>query len=334
MADVKDKLLHLFHELVKDKKNSCRLQFDVLKEYREVKESGGLDAWAEELPNRFPKEFASYNKTTVPMKTTATVPMKTTATVPMKTTAKISGNIVLRETLSNGDCFFSSIFRAGVEQGFVNKIKECLKLKATNEKEFIQAFRNMLATRVRYDRLPKSTNPDGSTEDTYDVLKATFKMEIPGMVEQPGKTGKGILSEKQLRNSTYTQVLSAFPAWFEDKFKKGIPDDKKDFLEKVAQGISTMRNWVGTIEVEMAKHILNSACKITLKTYSSELTNAEPVDEKGQPTIHLRNLGEGHWEYYSFDLKKSIVFPLNASYPIAPAKGGKRITRKKSKRRV
>jgi hypothetical protein len=329
MAEVKEKLRHLFRELVKDQKNRCRLQFEVLKEYREAKDADDdtvLELWTEELKNRFPKEFASYAKKTA-------APLKTTAKVALQA-PKVPGNIVRRETLATGDCFFSSIFRAAIEQGLIHKLMTCLKLKATNEKEFIQAFRNMLAVRIVNHKLPKYEQPDGSFEDTHDVLLATFKKAIPGMIEQEGTTGKGVKPEKKLKTSTYQQVLRGFPIWFRIKFNEGIPDDKNEFERQVAEGVRTMTNWIGTIEVEMTKHILNAACKITLKTYSSDIANAEPVDEKGQPTIHLRNLGEAHWEYFSFDLKKSIVFPATGTYPIPPAKGGKRTTRKKAKGRV
>jgi hypothetical protein len=187
----------------------------------------------------------------------------------------------------------------------------------------------MLAKRVLKGKLPKALDErTGEEQDTYEVLYEAFHKAVPGMVEKEGVRGEKILAEKNTMG-TYRQILSAFPGWFEAKFKKGLPD-RNTFLREVADGIDTMENWVGTIEVEMTKYILQRVCGIVIKTYFKEIQNADPTDPEGRPILHLKNNGEAHWEYYSFDVKRSTKYPSNGSFVIGSLKGGsRRYTRKK-----
>ncbi len=323
MADIKEKLRHLFRELVKDtsNKNRCRIQFEILKGYRLAKEARDisvLEAWADELFTKFSEYMGSYM-------TTATTSSKKDEKGEVEVV-----NVIRRPTLVTGDCFFSSIFRAANDAGLLQQLITCLfeKKPPKTELEFVKAFRHMLAKRVLKGKLPKALDErTGKEQDTYEVLEEAYEESVPGMKEKPGTRAKNIPAENKTIG-TYLQILSAFPIWFQNKFRKGLPE-KTTFLVEVAEGIDTMTNWVGTIEVEMTRYLLEKNCGIAIKTYFSTLHNADREDAEGRPILHLRNMGEAHWEYYSFDIKRTIKYPSNGSYVIGSKGGSRRYTRKK-----
>ncbi len=329
-------LRHLFREIVKDTSNKdrCSLQFSLLAEYRDVKDDEAmLNGWAEELVDKYPQYFKGFalvnnsgsndeneNEENEENENENNSDFESNFESNTETV-----NVVRRLTLTTGDCFYSSIFRSAVEQGLLDQIMKCLKLSGKTEIEFIASFRHMLAKRVKADKLPKQYDERLKKEqDLYEVLYDTYHEKIPGMTNETSKE----------KLTTYKQILSVSPVWFRTAFWNGLPMREK-FLEIVAKGVDTMKNWVGTIEVEMTAYLLKKVCKINLVRHNTDpKTDLKSNDEDGQPILHLRNLGEAHWEYYSFDLKKTIKFPLDGSYPIVVSveakKGGKRrVTRKK-----
>ena len=68
-----------------------------------------------------------------------------------------------KPTLSNGDCFYSAIYRASKERREVfDRINKDLGLESPEEDAFITAFREKVAKEVEADKLPSSpeTNTD------------------------------------------------------------------------------------------------------------------------------------------------------------------------------
>jgi hypothetical protein len=333
MADTKEKLRHLFRELVKDtsNKNRCRIQYEIIKEYRGVKESSNivLEAWVQELYTKYPQYMPPIKAPiTESIKAPITESIKKPITESIKKPIQAPGvvKVVRRITLINGDCFFSSIFRAANDQGILDKIITCLfaSKPPKTELDFVKLFRHMLAKRVLKGKLPKALDErTGKEQDTYEVLYEAYHKAVPGMVD--------VRVEDKKTMSTYRQILSAFPNWFEQEFKNGLPD-RNTFLREVADGIDTMENWVGTIEVEMTSYLLQKNCGIVLKYYYGDLREAARMDSEGRPILHLKNNGEAHWEYYSFDVKQRIKYPFNGSFVVGSrTKGGSRRTRKKSR---
>jgi hypothetical protein len=190
----------------------------------------------------------------------------------------------------------------------------------------------MLAKRVKADKLPKQFDERlGKEQDFYEVLYDTYHEKIPGMKEEKNGTRAKNIKPQTQTLGTYKELLLYSPDWFRKAFWNGVPPREK-FLEIVAKGIDTMKNWVGTIEVEMTAYLLRKVCKINLVRHNTDPeTDLKSNDEEGRPILHLRNLREQHWEYYSFDLKKTINFPSNGSYPITTKGGTRRFTRKKRK---
>jgi hypothetical protein len=352
MSEGKQILRHMFRGIVKDtspitNKDRCSLQFSLLQEYRDIKDDEAmLNGWAEELMEKYPQYFkgfvlANSNKSYEDdnddeddennnnfeeneLNFESETNESNTETI----------NVVRRQTLTTGDCFYSSIFRGSVEQGILDQLMKCLKLSGKTELEFIQSFRYMLAKRVLADKLPKEYDERLKKEqDLYEVLYDTLHETIPGMKEEKTGTRAKNIKPQEQTIGTYRLVLSSSPEWFRTAFWNGLPS-REDFRNIVAEEVKKMKNWVGTIEVEMTAYLLKKVCKITLVRHnSSPKKDLKSKDDGGQPILHLRNLGEAHWEYYSFDLKKMITFPSNGSYPILTSevkKGGKRrVTRKK-----
>jgi hypothetical protein len=299
MADTKEVLRQIFRGIVNDKKRTdkCKLQFMLLKEYKEIKGgTAALDDWTKKLYSRFPQYV----------------------------TPKEVGNPVYRRaTMTTGDCFYSSIFRAAYEQGLIHKLISCLKLKSKTEEGFIQGIRKQLAKRVpssmedgklKKGKLPRNKD---TQQDIYDRLLEVYdsSMSIPEEED-----------EEEDQASVYHAILVTYPQWFKTAFWAKLPS-REEFEKIVADGVAEMENWAGEIEVNMTKELLQKFCNINLITHSSEIKFATAMDEEGNPNLHLKNNGEVHWEYYAFQPKASVSFPSDGSFVI-PTQGGGRQTRK------
>ena len=80
-----------------------------------------------------------------------------------------------KPTLSNGDCFYSAIYRASKERREVfDRINKDLGLESPEEDAFITAFREKVAKEVEADKLPSS--PETNT-DVYNTLSTTSSTE-------------------------------------------------------------------------------------------------------------------------------------------------------------
>ena len=187
--------------------------------------------------------------------------------------------VMIRPTLSQGDCFYSSIFRSLQERdGLLEKIGTCLTLNTENETIFIQSLRNKIAERVVSGNLPFSNQANGRL-DMYDSLV-------------------------QYTNNaqTYTQITKGFPEWFKMEFGKhgetlGV---KESFCQRLASHIRTSGEWVGEIEVQIAKEELER-CNVTSDIRRSNAEEKLYKTRGGNDVIYLYNPSELHYEYFSFD---------------------------------
>lgn len=199
--------------------------------------------------------------------------------------------VVQKETLATGDCFYSAIYRSAKERGYLDELVECMGLDIENEKKFIQSLRNVIADEIYNDRLPGEKTREGYL-DSYDFLLQNYATD-PKM---------------------YKELIRGFPFWFQAKFKDG-PGDKKTFLAELALHTMTMTQWVGEIEVKIAQRLFKNYCGIEIHTHR-ERDEEEDEDEeeikmpkmyKGSPVFHVVNLGEAHYEYYSFKIPISKI---------------------------
>ncbi len=204
--------------------------------------------------------------------------------------------VIKKPTLVTGDCFYSAIYRSAKERGYLDELEECLELDITDEKKFIQSLRNLIADEIISDRLPGTQTREGFL-DTYDFL-------IQNYAEDP---------------KMYKIIIQGFPYWFQKQFKDG-PGEKQKFLNEYASHTMTMTEWIGEIEFKIAQRLFKSYCGIELQSHyvsndynnsSNENDSDSNTEEKrielpkivnGVPVFHLVNLGEAHYEYYSFKI--------------------------------
>lgn len=207
----------------------------------------------------------------VPTAPTAAVP----ARKPRGKTTYPSGR-----TLTNGDCFFSSIYRAAKDRNkdLVSKMAKCLGITSASEAKFIQALRNKVADHIEAGNLP-STEIDGAVTNTYDSL-----------IEQIG-------------NDSYSESVSVFPDWFIKTFGKNGEHigERKDFIKRLAEQVRISGNWVSEIEVHIVKSLLKP-CDIELRITNSNKISAVGQLQKetadGKVLLNLWNQGEQHYVYF------------------------------------
>ncbi len=186
--------------------------------------------------------------------------------------------VIRKNTKTQGDCFFSSIFRAAKELGILDIFEACLEVSIDSEEIFIQGLRDILAQNIAEDR-------DGKISGMYEYLTET--------------------SEKNV--NSFQEVFDQMPSWFREEFEYGLPDDVENFIEIMSLGAETSGNYVAELEVGIMKDIIEE-CGIKLEVYVTPITKAKKETDDGEPIIHLINLGppdyeEGHYEFYSFLVK-------------------------------
>jgi hypothetical protein len=193
-----------------------------------------------------------------------------------------------KKTRTDGDCFFSSIFRAATEQGLLPLLATCNPLLQTcSESAFILSFRAILAQEIRAERLPMNA---GGSINTYDSLMQLGDDEV------------------------YKGTIEAFPVWFQEEFPTlESLGTQKQFVKRLASYVAQSYNDVAMIEVNLAQTLL-ARCPLHL-----DVITAKPAvlaaTRGGVPVITLQNQGEGHYEYFSFNVSG------------AKAKGGSRTRR-------
>jgi hypothetical protein len=224
------------------------------------------------------KRLQSRNAASVKYKRAYTKKLETTTKL-LQAVAAYPGHIAwINDTLAQGDCFYSSLYRASKERDLLHSIATNLGLSTSTETQFIKSFRNLVADEVKAGRLPSSNNQYGVREDTYDILA--------GMGDSLGAA------------IAYGNV---FPDWFVASFSKGV-GTRSHFQNTFARYARRRKMYVSEIEVDIAKKLLKDRCNILL-----EITGkTEAVIEKHKedmPLLTLYNAYGGHYEYYSFSEK-------------------------------
>lgn len=229
----------------------------------------------------------------------AAAPPAPTAPRPVKT----------KKTRTDGDCFFSSIFRAAHEQGLLPLLSTCTPLVETcSESAFILSFRAILAKEIRAERLPMNA---GGTINTYDSLMQLGDDDV------------------------YQGTIDSFPDWFKAEFPTlESLGTQKQFVKRLACHVAKSYNDVGMIEVGITQRLL-ARCPLHLDVLSSNPATLAAT-RAGVPVITLQNQGEGHYEYFSFVVPAPapVPAPKPAPAPTAKAaKGGLRRTRRTKRSR-
>lgn len=187
--------------------------------------------------------------------------------------------VSIKQTLSNGDCFYSSIYRAARERpGLLARLKTCLQLDTQEETAFIQSFRNKVAKTINKRGLQKD-----NSKDIYDYLKETVA----------------------LKDGTYDAIMEAYPNWFTAEFgEKGQHlGTKRIFIKRLLTHVTKQGTWVSEIEVRQVVALLNP-CRVSINIRTTEAKSL-PMTLQGDTILQLYNPSESHYEYFSFEPVKS-----------------------------
>lgn len=195
--------------------------------------------------------------------------------------AQAAQPVKTKKTRTDGDCFFSSIFRAANEQALLPLLATCNPLLQTcSESAFILSFRAILAQEIRAERLPMNA---GGSINTYDSLR---QLGVDGDQED---------------DAVYKGTIESFPDWFRAEFPTlESLGTQKQFVKRLACYVAQSYNDVGMIEVGIAQRLL-SACPLHLDVLV-DTPAALAASRNGVPVITLQNQGEGHYEYFSFNV--------------------------------
>jgi hypothetical protein len=177
--------------------------------------------------------------------------------------------VKVKKTLDNGDCFYSSIYRAAKERDILQLIGDSLHIDTNNETVFITEMRRRVADHIRAGHLPKE---NGINVDAFNML-TTYEPE------------------------TYTEILKSYPKWFQDKFSGGT-GSRQSFLQRLAAESEKRYQWVGELEFRIVQSILRDNSAVLLESTTLKVSQI-PLTRDDMPLITLYNPSESHYEYYS-----------------------------------
>jgi hypothetical protein len=180
----------------------------------------------------------------------------------------------IKSTLDDGNCFYSSIYRALKNKSLLRRLINCYdSLESSNEREFIKKLRELVAKSGK--RSIRNMFQHFSIEN---FSKNTFKQVI--------KYIGGI-----------STVLRQY--YDENKFQ---PEYEEEFIEDIQKIIRKNKSWAGNLEVDQTEDILNP-CGIYLYKFNTKNTGLNKInnDYINNPnytmSLYLINDGEVHWEY-------------------------------------
>ena len=196
--------------------------------------------------------------------------------------------VIIRNSLSNGDCFYSSVFRALKErEGLLERVqRKYSDINVSDESAFIQSWRNIVADNV----------------ETY-----TF-------ADSPLDIYEHLINKSHDSTGNISIILRGFPAWFRSEFGAQFETvgNKEDFFSRLKLSLKTPGNWVGQIEVQIVQKLLESM-NIKLKIENNSARECAVKLRDGMDFIYLINYDETHYKYFSFDTKEhngvSTVIP-------------------------
>ena len=185
-----------------------------------------------------------------------------------------------KKTREDGDCFYSSMYRASNEQGALHVFHTCLGIDTTSEDTFILSFRQRVANEILSNHLPSVVEQNGRQTNTYDMF----------MLDDP---------------ATYEIKLEGFPSWFATEFAtQEAIGEREHFLTRLAFHAGSSYKDVGEIEVKIVQRLLEP-CPLLLDIRVDTPPTLAKV-RNGKPVITLQNQGESHYEYFSFNIPQKL----------------------------
>ena len=94
-----------------------------------------------------------------------------------------------------------------------------------------------------------------------------------------------------LSKEDYTEVLDAFPRWFEEEFES-LPTKENIFRNKFAKGMRKLSNWACQIDISLTQQIFSQQLGINIHIFNQK--PAQTYRFK-RDTIYILNLDEAHY---------------------------------------
>ena len=182
-----------------------------------------------------------------------------------------------KPTLTDGNCFFSAIFRSLKDKNLLEKFCKCIEvIDCTNEKKFISTFRMFI---IEKDHSISLQYIDIFNNMIENFKEPNFEENFKEIIKYTGDTRKVLIEFNKKKK-------------FEDKYLK-------EFITKIEKVIVKNKTYIGEIEtVEISKMI--KRCNIgflydtNLKKFIKFIKKQDKKDINN--TLYLVNDKE-HWEY-------------------------------------
>ena len=191
----------------------------------------------------------------------------------------------LTDNLSDGNCFYSAIYRSLRSRELFNII-ECLnqnglEIRRDTEKEFIEDIRQLVAKQIE----------NGAVLTIYENYKALYESTNTDDIET---------LKIQLENAD-TNVEEKILEKINEKEKEPSTPffTEEEFNSIVVESITTNGNWASEFDTRILRSLFKS-CNITIDLYS-ELRKAPqylPKEVDGMNYIYLYNSGGSHYKHY------------------------------------
>jgi hypothetical protein len=184
----------------------------------------------------------------------------------------------IRSTLEQGDCFYSSIYRACSEQKLLNKFEDYTDI--SSESSFVISMRQLVADRIK------------------DDVKGLFETAAVMYLNSP-------------------DIYDGLPEFALELVKKYSADKSPNidtYVEKYLNKVKQPKTFSGEIEVRSVVDFLEDIGIDLDIRYVNEEREDDPV-VKTENKIFIVNEFEGHYEFISF--KGNSKYPLsnyNSSY--------------------
>jgi hypothetical protein len=213
-------------------------------------------------------------------------------------TARIIGpySVTTKATLTNGDCLYSSVYRAAEAQGFPCVIASVLGGYTgpmpgnirTKEMEFVQKARFLVSEEITEE-----------VNELYYAMVDNFENNKIIYDEMIGQNTT-FVRETLALIKRYIGSASSHAERIENK-ASFIRDYKNNIINLVGDNIPGGRIYSGELENNAITRIIQLMCGINIITISSELNTQEIQVQPN--TIYIENQGGGHYEYFAIGAK-------------------------------
>ena len=194
--------------------------------------------------------------------------------------SKKSNKIKVKKTLSNGNCFYSAIYRALKDKNLLEHLYECINdLRSTTENTFIENFRNYLSNNKEIESQYKQL---------FDNIEYNLRVD-----KDYKKTINTILKDMGDGRKVIKRFLK------NDKFKNQY---RNEFINEIKENIRKNKTYVGEFEVISSSNILKNKCSINIERFTNSKNAKSKIEndsenKKNKSIYLIIHQDNEHWEY-------------------------------------